>query len=407
MKYCHRKDFIREYEILSFNFKERFFKLEDGIPYGAFAVNQQSGNIAVRTSNNDIIEIRNEKGEILKTLNVPYAFIIDDYMHDSMKYSHNGRFLAVGGTSHVLLFDAENGEALHLLEGTLCFLYIAFSPDDRMIAGLGEGKYGMWHLWIWDTKTGKVISSIEKEKPKKQLSFLDFFATHGINGVDFLPNGKQVLIVLSDELIIYDISQERFIKSIKIKYEISTFKFASKSDTLYLFTENGIIPINTKTWHKGRSTEIYLNKIPISDEPFFILSPDETMLAGAYENTFGLWSLPDLKIIKEIPGYDPIWGLAFSKDNSMIYIICANTVHVTAIQKDLEFPGFTDKDSDALPYINRFLSSCKDPDDQQIEAFLCELKNRGLGYINENTIRSDIKNKNKGFKSAIKNLFRK
>lgn len=406
MQYCRRKQVEREYEILSYDLKERFFRYEDkvSVPYGAFVVDQQSGNTAIRNSDDPVIRIRDEKGNEISSLEMSTDYASSDYMDESITFSRSGKLLAAGGTGCVTILDVQSRTEIKNLDGEYTIFHLAFSPDDKLLAALGEGLLGRWWMGIWHVDSGRRITSINKVPPKAS-GFLDMFSREVPIGIEFLPDGKQIIVVLSRSVKIYDIASGRFVNEFNLKSECICIKFAARREVLYLFTEDGVMQINTRNWHYSSNKKLYLGNIDISGMGRFAKSPDDTMLAGRSNNTFGLWSLPDFKLIKEFTGFESVWQLTFSNDSCVLHVITANTVHSIAIQKELEFPGFKDWDKEAAPYLKRFLAVYPEPNEEEIQMFFKELRNSGLGYISEKEIRERIRTGNAGSGGFFARLF--
>ncbi len=107
------------------------------------------------------------------------------------------------------------------------------------------------------------------------------------------------------------------------------------------------------------------------------------------------------KIIEKV-----VWkGYRFSEDGR--YICADDFTLCWQISYNYEFPGFTDWDEDALPYLEAFLHRCPNWTDIDFEKFITELQNRDMGYIRPEGVRAKLseltQKKKKGFWSIFGN----
>ncbi|MFM7885923.1 MAG: WD40 repeat domain-containing protein, partial [Pseudanabaena sp.] len=72
------------------------------------------------------------------------------------KFSHNGNIMAFGSYDGSVYLFRNNGKPISRLIGlnTIEIRGLSFSPDDRQIASVGQGK----SVRIWDVETGKLVS---------------------------------------------------------------------------------------------------------------------------------------------------------------------------------------------------------------------------------------------------------
>ena len=123
--------------------------------------------------------------------------------------------------------------------------------------------------------------------------------------------------------------------------------------------------------------------------------PDGTTAAVISKGTVQLWNLQNRKMIWEQTGMKiNAYGthcLDFSPDSCMLYVGTMEKIHVFVIRQNLSFPGWTDWDEAADCYLQQFLAVFPQPDEEQGQLFLHELKNRGYGYIRASGVKSKLK----------------
>ncbi|HEX9763083.1 MAG TPA: hypothetical protein VGA97_08290, partial [Acidimicrobiia bacterium] len=107
-----------------------------------------------------------------------------DFEIVSVAVSHQGEMIAVAdATGGLVLLDAETGEQIRRLEAVSGRSFLAFSPDDSMIAGAGPDPITN----LWDVETGRIIRRFHG-------------AIYPANSVAFLEGGD-VLLISSGESV--------------------------------------------------------------------------------------------------------------------------------------------------------------------------------------------------------------
>jgi WD40 repeat protein len=99
------------------------------------------------------------------------------------KFSHNGNIMAFGSYDGSVYLFQNNGKPISRLIGlnTIEIRGLSFSPDDRQIASVGQGK----SVRIWDIETGKLVSKFYAHQD-------DIFKVH------FHRDGKLLLTASKD-----------------------------------------------------------------------------------------------------------------------------------------------------------------------------------------------------------------
>ena len=94
----------------------------------------------------------------------------------SLRYSPDGKRIAVGGGHKVSLLDAETGRQIYTCKGHLGrVMCICFSPDGRRLASTGQDRT----IRIWDVKTGDQTLVLTGHR-------------QSVNAVCFSPDGKHL-----------------------------------------------------------------------------------------------------------------------------------------------------------------------------------------------------------------------
>ncbi|HAX69205.1 MAG TPA: hypothetical protein DCY14_06345 [Anaerolineae bacterium] len=177
---------------------------------------------------------------------------------------------------------------------------MTFSPDDRYVAGLFKQK-----IVIWEALTGRELIAIPL--PNEPGVVTDF---------DFSPDGSKLFIshekftrdfsvsIHTDSILrIYEVQTGRLLKYFEIKQDFrksgcnisQPFVIAADSTQLYSITENCKLGIyDTTTWElRGEFHE------PFKDSNIDLaLSPDNRLMAVAYQNKLELWDISTMKLLK-------------------------------------------------------------------------------------------------------------
>jgi WD40 repeat protein len=210
---------------------------------------------------------------------------------------------------------------------------MVFSPDDRFAAGVFEKK-----LVIWDAATGQELRTIPLAVPPG-----------AVHDFDFSPDGSKLLLsheksirdfsisIHTDATLrIYDVQTGRQLKFFDLKQTFRKsgcniglpFVVSADSTQLISITENCRLGVfDTSSWNLKQEFHD-----PFKDANIDLaLSPDNRLLAVAYQNRLELWDLASAKLIKLYPNptlkiYPPhrdaelsyIYQVAFSQDGALL-----------------------------------------------------------------------------------------
>lgn len=112
---------------------------------------------------------------------------------ETLRFSPDGRWLAVGGSRGVVLWDAETGQEGDTVyprgEGPIP-ADLAFSPDGKVIAGAANDR----DVYLWDVEERKEIAKLSGH-------------TDRVVAVAFHPNGKMLASGdLAEQVIVWDLA---------------------------------------------------------------------------------------------------------------------------------------------------------------------------------------------------------
>lgn len=176
---------------------------------------------------------------------------------------------------------------------------LTFSPDDRYVAGLFKQK-----IVIWEAATGYELRSISL--PNEPGVVIDF---------EFSPDGSMLFIshekftrdfsisIHTDSILrVYEVQTGRLLKYFEIKQEFrksgcnisQPFVIAADNSQMISITENCKLGVyDTTTWELKQE---FHN--PFQDSNIDLaLSPDNHLLAVAYQNKLELWDLTTMTLL--------------------------------------------------------------------------------------------------------------
>jgi WD40 repeat protein len=183
-------------------------------------------------------------------------------------FSPDGRWIATGNASDLVIWDAATGKEEYRLPDpgnrNLPLLSLAYSPDGRrIIAGYGDFGGAVGHANLWDPKSRKLIERVPGDRGS-------------VNGVAFSPDSREVGLA----------SSKGFVELCEVEGPIRS---------------NRVRPL------RGHTDVVYA----------VAFSPDGRYLAsGGMDRAIQLWDRDTGHEIQPLPGHESwVCGLAFSPDS--------------------------------------------------------------------------------------------
>ena len=179
----------------------------------------------------------------------------------------------------ICLWNVENGEKSHCLEGKGVILAIAVSPDGKyLVAGIEEGNQST----IWDLTTQTQVATLDQ--PGK------------INAVQFSRDGK-LLATGSSETTVYlwkveDGSFSRVGNTLLVNGEVLSMDFSPDNKHLAVGDSTGYVYL----FDQGLGQEVA--RLPHIDKVTSVsFSADGKQLASVARKTVSLWDVPSIPLI--------------------------------------------------------------------------------------------------------------
>ncbi|MGA9210270.1 MAG: c-type cytochrome domain-containing protein [Terriglobales bacterium] len=198
----------------------------------------------------------------------------------SLKFSPDGRILAVGGYKEVRLMDASTGKVIRTLEGHADYVRsIVFSPDGKQLLA-GGGPPQQWgEIKVWDVATGALLRTMRGH-------------ADCIYSVAVSPDGKLVASGSYDKSIhIWDAQTGKDLKTL-LDHIDAVFAVAFSPDGKLL--ASGSQDRSVKIWNVASGERLYTLNDALDGITGIAFSPSGEYLAGAgYDDSIHVWKISE------------------------------------------------------------------------------------------------------------------
>lgn len=289
-------------------------------------------------------------GECLYSISCGPIYECDLYYKKFVSLSSDGKHLLFSLKETMFgLWDVNTGNCLKVFSSESCRYFSAnFSPDGRYVlyaSGYPESKIRMWDI-----------------QNKENLRIFSSDSHGGVSNAFFCPNGRHI-----------------------ISYGIDR---------------------TMKLWHAetGECLRTF-DKNPDSIYSACFSPEGRYIFTGHYEETMKVWDTANgecLRAYEADSGYEHTNAkaaggaydfISFSPDGNDIVAVRSKypIIEHWRLDWEYEFPGFSDWDEGARPYLEIFLTMHPDYNNTDFESLISELQNRGCGWIRPEGIKRKLK----------------
>jgi WD40 repeat protein len=319
----------------------------------------------------------------------------------SVCFSPDGRTCLSGSADKTLrLWEVASGRCLRTFEGHWDTVdSVCFSPDGRYCLS-GSGTFDP-KLRLWEVSTGRCLQIFQINKgtvaPNDPHSLV-------FSSVTFSPDGRYCLSGGNDRTVrLWDVfsgeclrtyhGHDRHVTSVVFSPDGRHCLSGSHDKTLRLWDVSSGRCLRIFEGHNGMVSSV-------------CYSPDgRYCLSGSADKTIRLWDVSLARCVRTFLGHSSyVSSVCFSADGRTCLSGSADeTIRLWELVWAYDFPGWSDWNEDARPYLENFLtilcatsengtSSAAKPEWQpkDFEMLIEQLQHRGLGYIRPEGIRTKL-----------------
>ena len=226
----------------------------------------------------------------------------------SVKFSPDGKLIAVGGYQVVRLIDSATGKALATLSGHADYVRsLAFSPDGKMLAAAGGPPQRGGEIKIWDVQSRQLLKTLRGHKDC-------------IYSVAWSPDGKLLASGSYDKMVkLWDVATGQEVKNLQDHID-AVFAVAFSPDGKHL--ASGSQDRSVKIWDIASGQRLYTLGDATDGLTSIAYSPSGKQIAAVgYDKTIYVWEVDPTEghlLRSLIADEDSILALAWTPDGKML-----------------------------------------------------------------------------------------
>jgi hypothetical protein len=261
---------------------------------------------------------------------------------NSVTYSPNGKWLAVGASSGIFIFDSQTLSQERFISTGVWAHSVAFSPDGGTVAaGLFDGTARFWHLsdgqeirtftghdgWVRSvafSRDGRLFVTAADDDTIRLWDAADgslkstILDLPGVRVLALSPDGQTLAAGLQDASIqLLNISDGSLIKTLMgHKGWVRSLAFSPDGKTLV----SGAFDATAIIWDVASGQLKYTLTDHQSSVLGLSFSPDgKTFVSSSVDSTVKLWNVNDGSLVRTLVGHsDFVYSVAFSPDGKTI-----------------------------------------------------------------------------------------
>ncbi len=226
----------------------------------------------------------------------------------SLKFSPDGKLLAVGGYREVRLIDPSTGKQVATLSGHADYVRsIAFSPDGKLLAAAGGPPQRSGEIKIWDLQSHQLLQTMQGDKDC-------------IYSIAWSPDGKMIASGSYDKMVkLWDVASGKELKNLQDHID-AVFAVAFSPDGKHLASASQDRTV--KIWDVATGKRLYTLGDALDGLNGIAYSPSGNQVSAAgYDKTIYVWTVGDTEgALKQslIADEESILALVWSPDGKTI-----------------------------------------------------------------------------------------
>jgi WD40 repeat protein len=253
----------------------------------------------------------------------------------SLRFSPDGKVLAVGGYGEVRLLDSSSGKVLAALSGHTHYVRsIAFSPDGKLLAAAGGAPQIEGEIKIWDVSSHQFVRTIRGH-------------SDCIYSVAWSPDGKLIASGSYDRMVkLWDAATGKEVRNLQDHID-AVFAVAFSPDGKRLASASQDRTV--KIWDVASGKRLYTLSDASDGLTSVAYSPSGDQVAAAgYDKTIYVWRLSDTDghlAQSLIADQDTLLALVWSPDGKTI-VTASSDGSIRFRDTKLDLTGVIDRQPD-------------------------------------------------------------
>jgi WD40 repeat protein len=234
------------------------------------------------------------------------------YREAALAFAADGKTVAVSSPKAIVFYDVASGRETRRLPGYRDCMYLAFSPDGKLLAsgGLDDVKKEQYSLRIWDATAGQELASCALPKNEPPTCFA------------FSPDADRLVAAVAEaDTVIFDVKTGKLLQRLP-HFWAARVAYAPDGKTVA-----SIRGATIRQWDPATGKERFQKFVGHRAEvAAVVLSPNGKLLASGGEN-IRLWDLAGGRQVRQIAA--PGTALSFSPDGKLLALVGrgSRTVH--------------------------------------------------------------------------------